>query len=982
MSLNLTVESFLQVVRQSGLIDTNQLPTLLSKYADRGIDIKKSQAIADALMADDLLTKWQAEKLLNGKHKGFVLGKYRLLGLLGKGGMSSVYLAEHILMKRRCAIKVLPAARVNDSSYLARFHREAQAVASVDHPNIVRAYDVDCAQDKDAQIHFLVMEYVPGQSLQELVMQDGPLDYTLAMDFIRQSGLGLDHAHRAGMVHRDIKPANLLIDTSGVIKILDMGLARFFDDRETSSLTIAHEEKVLGTADYLAPEQAMDSHSVDTRADIYSLGCSLYFLLTGKPPYDEGTLTQRLMWHQTKSFPPLTDSRLDCPASLIAILNKMVEKKPDDRYQTGNDVAAACQEWLVKNGGAEWRQRIGNTLREVETGSRPGLLSRERLPTRDLQSDSEIVRHEPDDAPPTRISPRPPSTKISNLPPPTAARTAPVAPPVAQPVKPASPPVAKPVLPVGMPVAAPAIPVAKLVVAIAQPVAPIRPPVAQQDDVSEDDVTEDEVQEDGVPESSGDDDGIFSLFGQESSSAIGPDTKPLDDAAANTMTAFATDETEPATSAKSSSGIKRSASSTKLPSTISATSKKLQAIKWQKPKVLVVGSVALSLLIGTGVWLSISSSKPNVKKKPSGKNAVTQPAKDEAFEVTLQVGSTSEYTTIGRALHTIIENHTDYESKAKGKLLRFILQVAANKSYDESVTIDESFPGELRLTANGSTRPKLQPAGDEPAISVRNRAGVTIEGLSIALNQFAATSRGVVISGNSPKCRIKNCLISNIGQAGVEVMEVAGAEAGEGIMIEGLTFQNAGSGSFGVLISGKEASRHVTVQRCKFVGPMGAAIAVQAPVESLAIRQCAVSGATTAVRFAEAVLLKEVVIEHCSFKLTKQSMAGLLFDAMPADGSSGFSCRNNLFAGQKPPEVLIEKNYDPKKFDQLISTDKPSDNNWSDRAIPAKAAINERDMIEQRVPVIEFADASKSSSDLYLVPKAGVEYKSAGVKAK
>ena len=169
MALKLTIESFLQVVRQSGLIDKDQLDKLLQGYADRGLDVKKSPIIADALVADEIVTRWQVEKLLSGKHKGFFLGKYKLLDLLGKGGMSSVYLAEHVLMRRRCAIKVLPGKRVNDTSYLARFYREAQAVASVDHPNIVRAYDVDHAQDRDTQIHFLVMEYVTGRDRKSVV---------------------------------------------------------------------------------------------------------------------------------------------------------------------------------------------------------------------------------------------------------------------------------------------------------------------------------------------------------------------------------------------------------------------------------------------------------------------------------------------------------------------------------------------------------------------------------------------------------------------------------------------------------------------------------------------------------------------------------------------------------------------------------------------------------------------------------------------
>ncbi len=356
MSIKLTSESFLNVVKQSNLVTADVLKRTLAELREEGVSVDSSREIADQLVERGLLTRWQADKLLQGKHKGFFLGKYRLLRLLGKGGMSSVYLAEHVLMRRQCAIKVLPTKRVNDTSYLGRFHREAQAVASLDHPNIIKAYDVDKEMEKDTEIHFLVMEFVDGRSLQEIINQDGRLDYQTAADYIRQSASGLAHAHHAGMVHRDIKPGNLLIDRNGVVKLLDMGLARFFNDGDEESLTVAHDEKVLGTADYLAPEQALDSHSVDARADIYSLGCTFYFLVTGHPPFTEGTLAQRLMSHQTKEPPAVTDDRPDMPADLVAILQKMMAKKRDERYQTADEVAEDLTQWLGEHGNEEWQE--------------------------------------------------------------------------------------------------------------------------------------------------------------------------------------------------------------------------------------------------------------------------------------------------------------------------------------------------------------------------------------------------------------------------------------------------------------------------------------------------------------------------------------------------------------------------------------------------------------------------------------------------
>ena len=296
-------------------------------------------------MAENLITPWQRDKLLDGKHRGFFLGRYKLLGQLGSGGMSTVYLGEHVLMQRRVAIKVLPKQRVTDTSYLARFHREARAAASLDHPNIVRAYDVD----NEGDIHYLVMEFVDGRDLQQTVKMEGPLDFVLAADYIRQAAEGLGHAHSNGLIHRDVKPANLLVDRKSVVKVLDLGLARFTDE-DHASLTVQYDENVLGTADYLAPEQAIDSHGVDARADIYSLGCAFYFLLTGHPPFADGTLPQRLMAHQKQQPPPIVKERPKTPADLAEICTKMMAKKPADRYQSMNDVAQALRRWLHDHG--------------------------------------------------------------------------------------------------------------------------------------------------------------------------------------------------------------------------------------------------------------------------------------------------------------------------------------------------------------------------------------------------------------------------------------------------------------------------------------------------------------------------------------------------------------------------------------------------------------------------------------------------------
>lgn len=341
------VEHFLDLVRRSELVDRDQLNRTLLELKEEagGKPITDTDFVAEKLVEAGLITRWQADRLLEGRYKGFFLKKYKLLGLLGSGGMSTVYLAQHVLMQRLVAIKVLPKNRVNDSSYLARFHREAQAAAALDHRNIVRAYDVD----NDGENHFMVMEYVEGKDLQQMVKTGGPLEYQFAAEYIRQAAVGLAHAHEAGLIHRDVKPANLLVDQGNVVKVLDLGLARFTGE-DQASLTVLHDENVLGTADYLAPEQALDSHGVDARADIYSLGCALYYVLTGHPPFDEGTLPQRLMAHQKQAPPSIYDGRPDAPSDLVDVCLKMMAKKPANRYQTAREVAEVLGRWLTDHG--------------------------------------------------------------------------------------------------------------------------------------------------------------------------------------------------------------------------------------------------------------------------------------------------------------------------------------------------------------------------------------------------------------------------------------------------------------------------------------------------------------------------------------------------------------------------------------------------------------------------------------------------------
>ncbi len=338
-------KSFLSNLERSGIVDRDKLNAALATInQDPASPTATLEEIQNHLIQSGLVTEWHCTKLAAGKYKGFFLGKYKLIRHLGSGGMSTVYLAENKITGQRRAIKVLPRKKVDDKSFLDRFYREARAAAALNHPNIVRVYDI-ASVDKT---HYMVMEYVEGIDLYAMVKRDGPQSFESALDNIRQSATGLKHAHQRNLIHRDIKPANLLLTDTGTIKILDLGLALLTADEE-ESLTIMHNERVMGTADYLSPEQAVNSHEVDHRTDIYSLGCTLYFLLTGQPPFPSGTLAQRIAMHQTQDPQTVETIRQDCPPEIAQFCRRMMQKKPEDRLSDTSIIISEIDGYL-KNG--------------------------------------------------------------------------------------------------------------------------------------------------------------------------------------------------------------------------------------------------------------------------------------------------------------------------------------------------------------------------------------------------------------------------------------------------------------------------------------------------------------------------------------------------------------------------------------------------------------------------------------------------------
>ena len=297
---------------------------------------------AAALVKQGVITRFQAQQLLQGRHKGFRLGAYVVLEQLGRGGMGVVYLAEHQELRRKVAVKVLVVGKDDDAKLAAeRFSREARAAAALDHPNIVRIFDVS----RHGDTPYLVMEYVEGETLQQVLDREGALQYGAAADAVAQAAAGLQHAHEKGFVHRDIKPGNLMRDKTGVVKILDMGLARLSASSEDKLTERLDAGAVVGTADFIAPEQALNSPNVDVRADIYSLGASFFALVTGKPPF-AGNTTQKLLQHQMAAAPNVSTMDATLPKGLAGVVAKMLAKKPQDRFATPADVIAALAPWL------------------------------------------------------------------------------------------------------------------------------------------------------------------------------------------------------------------------------------------------------------------------------------------------------------------------------------------------------------------------------------------------------------------------------------------------------------------------------------------------------------------------------------------------------------------------------------------------------------------------------------------------------------
>lgn len=911
MAIKITFDSFLAVLKRSSLLSEEQLNALLEKFRAANGNTSEGKPFAEFLVRQKILTVWQAEKLLQGKHKGFFLGRYRLLSLLGKGGMSSVYLAEHTVMKRRCALKVLPAKRVSDASYLGRFHREAQAVASLDHPNIVRAYDVDMTTDGGVDIHFLSMEFVQGKSLLEIVQAHGPVSAREAAEYVRQSARGLEHAHHAGLVHRDIKPGNLLLSPEGIIKVLDLGLARFFNEEE-GSLTVEHDEKVLGTADYISPEQAIDSHTVDHRTDIYSLGCTLYFLLSGHPPYNTGALHQRLIAHQTKPVPPLPPERTDIPESLVAIMHKMMAKKVEDRYASAAQVAETLAAWLADTSTAETSiaGAIPPAIAKVPAATVLATAAKP-LPSKPASAVSPVSAENQrssgksgplvpsvaltnnmvsaaidsvNDAAETRVtddSEDPLGNFLAHLSHPEFNLTAPRKP---------SP---------GDSTRTKALSARSSSKRLSQ--------AANDTDTTQGEKTAVVPAKSVSVSIESASDLPLDLFDLNLDLGESPSAMIVDPLEAITSQGIETSHSEPASFPAMAS-----------PSTVSRAAVNRSPGPALSPQRLWIIGGGLVIVAGLVAWMLIppSNSPPKVTANASRLRA----APTVTTEMII-VGPEGHFLTIREAVAFLHQNFRPLSASESRTI-----QVTGGYTYPEVLSFSAESRGLIKIQSTGPIPAVIQGDGRSPVLRLQDAPGITLEGIDL---DAAGADTAIGVTGFCPSSRLTGLKIRNFKKTGVVLKSVA-ANADEEFVFERSTLTTSEPGGLAIQWTADPgvSTAYVTLKELRILGAFNCGLELSGDLWKSTLQGNVLSGAGVGMRFRPGLIEGFTMIGNTFVKNDR----GIEFLQAPANDSKGWLCTQNIFTGNRAADTTLATGDARKLVEQFLAGVETRQGNRTDRA--------------------------------------------------
>jgi serine/threonine protein kinase len=332
-------ETFVRCVLRSQLLRLDELQAVLRALPPPDRD--DPQTLANHLVRTGKLTRFQANKILRGVSQGMVIGPFRVLSPLGRGGMGTVFLVRDVRNHRLAALKILPPRLAREPRMRARFQREMEMCRKVSHPNIAEAYDVG----EYRGVHFIAMEFIPGRTLSKLVAGEGRLDVARAARLFADVAEALNHAHAQGLIHRDLKPSNILVTPRDVAKVVDLGLALMHGETGEDAMVIGGKGYIVGTMDYIAPEQTTDAARVGPRSDLYSMGCALYFALAGQPPFPGGSSKEKVLRHRVEMPMPLLKLRPGLPSGFVTLVERLMSKDPEGRPANAAEAAEELRAW-------------------------------------------------------------------------------------------------------------------------------------------------------------------------------------------------------------------------------------------------------------------------------------------------------------------------------------------------------------------------------------------------------------------------------------------------------------------------------------------------------------------------------------------------------------------------------------------------------------------------------------------------------------